>query len=99
MLAPERIVVPAPDFVAAAVPARMAETVPPCRSKKGVPPVTTMVPVVLVISPEVICKVLTDWAVVPRSRVPPLTSKARPTGKAPLMVSCRVPPVTLVPPV
>ena len=31
--------------------------------------------------------------------MPPLTSKARPTGNAPLMVSCRVPPVTLVPPV
>ena len=59
-MAPERMVVPPPDLVAAAVPARMAETVPPCRSKKGVPPVTTMVPVVLVISPDVIWSVLTD---------------------------------------
>ncbi len=58
-----------------------------------------MVPVELVMEPDVIWSVLTDWAVVVRSSVPPLTTRVRPTGKAPLTVSCRVPPVTLVPPV
>ena len=77
------------------VPARMAETVPAWRSNVGVPPeVTVIVPVVLVMTPEVICSVLTDCAVVVRSRVPPLTNRARPTGSAPLAVSCKAPPVT-----
>ena len=58
-----------------------------------------MVPVELVMEPEVIWSVLTDWAVVVRSSVPPLTTRVRPSGRAPFAVSSRVPPVTKVPPV
>ena len=78
---------------------RIAETVPPWISK--FPPLLEreILPVVLVISPEVICRLLTDWVVVVRSSVPPLTTKVRPVVIAPLTVSCSVPPVTLVPPV
>ena len=100
MLAPLRMAVPEPDLVSLFVQPpvvgllRMPEIVPAWTSK--VPPLTesAIVPVVPVIVPEVIWSELTDWLVEVRSRVPPLTTRARAAVMAPLAVSCSVPPVT-----
>ena len=104
-MAPLRTAVPEPDLVSLFVQPlvvgllRMPEIVPPWTSK--IPPLTerAIVPVVPARVPEVIWSELTDWLVVVRSSVPPLTTRARPAGRAPLAVSCSVPAVTLVPPV